>query len=420
MKIALTTVGSTGDTQPYIALALKLMDAGHQVRVCSHPFHEARFASRGIDYAPCGPVVTQDRLNKMLDKMISTKNPVKQIRMLMEEAFFEEGDRYLAECKAATHGFDLAISHMADFLGQEAVSQNNIPRIGVILAPAAIPTRYNSVHLGPKIKWLYPLQWRLMTAMLAGTDRRAMNYMRSLGGTKQNIKRFSALSPDLNLIAASPLICPTFPDLPAEFAVTGHWALPEPEFDPPSDLQDFLEKYPRPVVISLGSMGGTQGEKLTRKLLDAVKLSGFPAVIQSGYAGLFAQDAPENVFFADYVPHDWLFSRGMCVVHHGGAGTTHAAVRSGVPSIVIAFIADQPYFASNLKRLGIAPKMLWHFRLSPKRLSKRIRQVASDQQMQNRAKEIGKQLRSENGLDKALQIIEAHAAKIINQEATTP
>lgn len=412
MKIALTTVGSTGDTQPYIALALKLMEAGHQVRVCSHPFHEERFASRGIDYAACGPVVTQQRLNEMLDKMISSKNPVKQIRMLMEEAFFEEGDRYLDECKTATKGFDLAVSHMADFLGQEAITQNNIPRIGVILAPAAIPTRYNGVHLAPRISWLYPLQWRLMNALLASTDQRAMDYLRSLGGTKQNIKRFSALSPDLNLIASSPLISPTFPDLPSEFKVTGHWALPEPEYTPPKDLQDFFQKHPRPIVVSLGSMGGSHGEKLTRKLLAAVKISGLPAVIQSGYAGLFADDAPENVFFAGYVPHDWLFSRGLCVVHHGGAGTTHAASRAGVPSIIIAFIADQPYFAENLKRIGIAPKMLWHFRFTPNRLAKRIQEVAGNKNMQNRAKEIGQQLRVENGLANALKLIEEHGEKL--------
>lgn len=419
MKIALTTVGSTGDTQPYIALALKLMEAGHQVRVCSHPFHEERFTSRGIDYAVCGPVVTQERLNDMLDKMISVKNPVKQIRMLMEEAFFEEGERYLAQCKAATVGFDLAVSHMADFLGQEAVSQNDIPRIGVILAPAAIPTRYHGVHLGPKISWTYPLQWRVMNALLASTDRRAMEFLRSLGGTKQNIKRFSALGPDLNLIAASPLICPTFPDLPAEYTVTGHWPLPEPEFDPPQDLQNFLQKYPRPVIVSLGSMGGSHGEELTRKLLAAVKIAGLPAVIQSGYAGLFADDAPENVFFAGYVPHDWLFSRGLCVVHHGGAGTSHAATRAGVPSVIIAFIADQPYFAEHLKRIGIAPRMLWHFRFTPQRLAKRILKVAENRDMQTRAKEIGVQLRAENGLENALLAIESYGAKVLDKTETT-
>lgn len=411
MKIALTTVGSTGDTQPYIALAETLVAAGHQVRVVSHPFHEARFRARGIDYAACGPIVTQQRLNEMLDRMLATRNPVKQLRLLMEGAFFEEGEKYFRQAKAATAGFDLAVSHMADFLGQEAVSQNGIPRIGVILAPAAIPTKYAPPVLAPNLGApLNRIWWQIMTWLLAGTSNRAMRFLRSLGGTEQRIVRFSAHGPELNLIAASPHLCPTFSDLPPEFKVVGHWRLPEPDYEPDPALAAFLAKHPRPVIVSLGSMGGTKGEALTARLLRSLEISGQPAIIQSGYAGLFAEKVPAQVHFAGYVPHDWLFARGSCVVHHGGAGTSHAACRAGIPSIVIAFIADQPYFAENMQRIGVAPKFIWHHRFTPERLARRIQQVVRDAEMQSRAHQLGEKLRVENGRENALRVIEEYGA----------
>lgn len=415
MKIALTTVGSTGDIQPYIALALGLQAAGHQVRVVSHPFHADRFECRGIDFAGCGPVVTQQQLNEMLDKMLRTLNPVKQLNMLMRDAFFEEGEKYFREAKAATKGFDLAVSHMADFLGQEAVSQNGIPRIATILAPAAIPTKYAPPVYAPNLgTWGNPFWWWMMTQMLRIVDQRAMRFLRALGGTAQAIRRFSAHSPDCNIIAASPLLCPTYPDLPAEFVQVGPMVLPEPEYTPEPALVAFLEQHPRPVIVSLGSMGGTQGAALTAKLLTTIELLGVPAIIQSGYAGLFAEKAPANVYFAGYVPHGWLFRQGCCVVHHGGAGTTHAVCRAGVPSVILAFIADQPYFAGHLRRLGLAPKMLWHNRFTPQRLASRISQVLQNPAMQTRARALQPQFLNEPGVEEVIAHIEQFASQRIS------
>ncbi len=204
MKIALCTVGSTGDIQPFLALAIKLQAAGHQVRELSHPFHKDRFTKRGLDYVSCGPEVTQDDLNDMLHRMLQLINPIKQLELLMLEAFFEEKEKYFRECKAGTKGFDLAICHMVDFLGQEAVSQNGIPRISVILAPAGVPTRYNAPPLVGNLGFLNPLTWKVMTRMMRKVTNKAMDTVRGLGGTKQEIVRFQSLAPERNFIAASP------------------------------------------------------------------------------------------------------------------------------------------------------------------------------------------------------------------------
>jgi UDP:flavonoid glycosyltransferase YjiC (YdhE family) len=143
MKIAICTIGSTGDIQPYLALALSLREAGFPVKVISHPFHQPRFEAHGLEFAACGPVVSQQELNEMLDRMLSYRNPIRQLRLLMNEAFFADGENYFHSAKAALQDCDLAVCHMVDFLGSEAAAQLNMPRIGGILAPAGIPTAWD-------------------------------------------------------------------------------------------------------------------------------------------------------------------------------------------------------------------------------------------------------------------------------------
>lgn len=412
MKIALCTIGSTGDIQPFLALAVRLKAAGHQVRVLSHPFHKDRFLKREIEYISCGPEVTQQILNDMLSKMLEVVNPVKQLELLLLEAFFAEKEKYFREAKEGIKGCDLAICHMVDFLGHEAAIQNGIPRMSVVLAPAGIPTKYNAPPLVGNIGILNPLAWKVMTLMMRKIARKAMDTLIEFGGTEQTVVRFQSLAPDRNFIAASPTIARTFPDLPDHFRVTGPWILPEPEFTPSPEILEFLDKYSRPVIFSFGSMGGNLGPELTQTVLEALKITGKAAIIQTGYARLSSDQAPENVFFADYIPHGWLFSQGSCVVHHGGAGTTTAACRAGVPSVIVTFIADQPYFASNLKRLGLAPKMIWYRKLKPRTLAKRIRIASEDPAMQARAKELQPTFLAEEGTDKAVEYIEQYAREL--------
>lgn len=409
MKIALCTVGSTGDIQPFLALALALDRAGHEVRALSHPFHADRFRSRGIEFISCGPEVTLEDLNEMLEKMLQYVNPVKQLELLMMEAFFEEGEKYFRDAKAGLEGVDLAVCHMVDFLGQEAALQSNIPRIGVILAPAGIPTKFGAPPVVGNLGFLNPITWKVMSYLMRGIDRKAIKFLEGLGGTEQKVERFHSLSPDLNLIAASPTLARTYSDLPEHFTVTGPWILPEPAYTPPQDLLDFFEKHPHPVIVSFGSMGGNRGPKLTQTVIEALKITGKAAVIQTGYANLFAAEKPDNVMFVDYVPHGWLFAQGSCVVHHGGAGTTTAVCRGGVPSVVVAFIADQPYFGFNLKRLGIAPKPIWFRRLTAKRLAKRIQTASENPEMQAMAKALRPTFLLEEGSKKAVQAIELFA-----------
>ena len=131
------------------------------------------------------------------------------------------------------------------------------------------------------------------------------------------------------------------------------------------------------------------------------------AIIQAGWGLLGDQDTGEDIFCTAYVPHQWLFPKVSCVVHHGGAGTTASVCRAKVPSVVVPHIADQLYWGKLLFDLGVAPKSLHRRNLTAKRLAERIEQVMTTPSMTEKVKTLGTQMESEDGLTTAVNLIES-------------
>lgn len=139
MKIAMTTVGSTGDLTPFLALAIKLKKRGHEVKICTHSIFEEKVKSFGIDFSPCGPHITMDEFEYWSQKIFRIPNPMAQLRALFEILLGKEPEKRFKECLDATKDCDLVISHHIDFAGQEAARKNNIPWINVFLFPGVFP-----------------------------------------------------------------------------------------------------------------------------------------------------------------------------------------------------------------------------------------------------------------------------------------
>ena len=334
MNVVLTTIGSTGDLQPFLALAVALQKAGHRVRVCSHDFFAPRFAQHGIDYVSVGAPLEEGRWLRTWDALDRAgDNLVRQTNILLDELFLYDAQQRFEDCRAAMQGFDAVLCHHGDMLGQEAALSAGLPWAGVILCPGVINTPRNPPLHAPNLGPLgNRLMWRLGEWSLRAVQGRVDASLRAVGGQRPGVSLSGACSPHLNLIAASPVLARVPPDLPPSYLATGYWFLEEPAFEPPADLAAFLADGPPPVVISFGSMGGRGGGETARTLIEAVRLTGRRAVIQKGFGNIFAADAPaDRVFFADFTPHDYLFPHAACVVHHGGAGTTAASARAGRP-----------------------------------------------------------------------------------------
>jgi UDP:flavonoid glycosyltransferase YjiC (YdhE family) len=142
-------------------------------------------------------------------------------------------------------------------------------------------------------------------------------------------------------------------------------------------------------------------------VLEAVKKSGQRAVLATGWGGLDREGVGQSdrVFFVRHAPHDWLFQRVSAAVHHGGAGTTAAAVRAGIPSVIVPFYGDQPFWARCLHRAGVAPPALDRKVLSVDALAAAL--IAAQQPaMQQRACELGRTVRAEDGVAEAMRCLD--------------
>jgi UDP:flavonoid glycosyltransferase YjiC (YdhE family) len=157
-------------------------------------------------------------------------------------------------------------------------------------------------------------------------------------------------------------------------------------------------------------MSGEDAAQFTQIILDALKQTGQRGILLTGWGGIAQTELPDDVFLLHSVPHDWLFPKMAAIVHHGGAGTTAAALRAGVPSIVVPFFGDQPFWGDRVMKLGTSPSPILKAQLTTDRLAAAITTAVSDPVVQQQAKAIGAAIRAENGVKQAIEVIEHYLA----------
>jgi UDP:flavonoid glycosyltransferase YjiC (YdhE family) len=172
---------------------------------------------------------------------------------------------------------------------------------------------------------------------------------------------------------------------------------------------DFLAAGLPPVYIGFGSMTARDPRELTNIAVEALRAAGQRGVLLSGWAGLGTDsEVPDHVCVVTDVPHAWLFPRVAAVVHHGGAGTTAAGLRAGVPTIVTPVGGDQPFWGARVARLGAGPPPIPPRELTAARLAAAIRTATADVGMRRRAAALGERIRAEDGVGGAVAAFEQH------------
>jgi sterol 3beta-glucosyltransferase len=171
---------------------------------------------------------------------------------------------------------------------------------------------------------------------------------------------------------------------------------------------DFLGAGPAPVYVGFGSMVGSNPEETLEKVLKGVRLAGVRAIFASGWGGMQHAALPEFVFPVESVPHDWLFPRVAAAVHHGGAGTTAAALRAGIPSVIVPYFYDQFFWGLRLQKLGVAPRPIAQKHLTSDGLAEAIRTVVGSPEAGIRSREIGGRIAKEDGVAAAVTVVERY------------
>jgi len=214
------------------------------------------------------------------------------------------------------------------------------------------------------------------------------------------------------LLACSPTVLPRPDDWRAPHVhIPGYFFLDAPEsYRPPSALADFLAAGKPPICVTFGSMIHRDAEKIYRAVLSALEQTQNRAVILSGWSNLQDFSLPRNVLAIDAAPHDWLLPRCKAVIHHGGAGTTAAGLRAGIPNLVVSFAADQPFWGARVHAIGAGPHPIPVKRLTTKRLVAALVEADEDA-LRNGAQAAGRMIRAEDGVGAAVKVIEATAAR---------
>lgn len=204
----------------------------------------------------------------------------------------------------------------------------------------------------------------------------------------------------------SPLVVPPPADWGDRIHVTGYWFPKAQAWQPPDELRAFLDRGPAPVFIGFGSMPVRNSQRTARIVLEALKQSGQRGILHLGWSGIGNLDLPKTVFKMDYAPYGWLFPQMALVIHHGGSGTTAYGLKAGVPSMAVPFVFDQFYWGARIAELGAGPRPIPYRRLSAERLAEAVVQGITHSQMQHQANELGMMISNEDGVEKAIQIIE--------------
>lgn len=401
MRVALATVGTTGDVRPFVVLAGALADRGHQVTAVTWPVHRSAFAQPGIRVEIAGPHADADRIGAVAAEAAG-QGPMDQVATL-RDFHLADGEAHYRRLRDLLAEHDLVLLHGIHALAHAAVLDLGVPWATAVFDPVLLPTASAPPPGMPNLGPLNRLLWGLLDRALAGTGRPLDALLERAGSAQRGLDLFRARSPRLHLVACSPSIIRVPPDLSATTRVTGAWLDRSAPSPLPADLEAFVADGAPPIVVTFGSMDGAHAETLH----DAIRamLEGGRRVVLQGRAQL----ASPNLATIGSLDHRALFPRAAVVVHHGGAGTTHAACAAGVPSVVVPHVGDQRYWADRLHRLGVAPAPQLVKQLRADRLADATLAVAADPMMRQRAQALAGRLSEEDGLGSAVAAVEAAA-----------
>jgi sterol 3beta-glucosyltransferase len=229
-----------------------------------------------------------------------------------------------------------------------------------------------------------------------------------------------ANSPQLALYASSRFVHAVPADWPAHYHMVGYFFLDEENWQPDQPLIEFMDSSDPPVVVTFGSTTYSDSKAESDRVLEAISLTGRRAVIQHGWSGLASENnLPSHVHCSGYTPHEWLFPRAACVVHHGGAGTAASVFRAGVPSVFVTHAGGQPVRARLAFELGCAGPAVPYQELSAQRLANAITDTIENTRYKDAAVALSEKIRGEHGVANARQLIEELIAKVSLPQRST-
>lgn len=413
MNISLLTYGSRGDVQPFLALAVGLQKAGHQVKLAAPHRFEAFISECGVSCVPLpgDPEFISRRLNE------AGANPTGMVRAISGYVF-SIADQVARQAFAACDDADLIVHSFLFTTGGHSLARRlGIPDVSVQTFPIFAPTRAFPPVPAPNLPsgpLSYFFHW-LTTQIFWHGGNIGFRRLQEADPETFALELHWPFTPDNSrlmtplVLACSPTVIPRPDDWSApHIHIPGYLFLDAATgYQPPVVLTDFLSAGEPPVCVTFGSMIHRDAERIYRTVVDALTQTGNRAVLLSGWSDLQEFASPENMLVLESVPHDWLLPRCKTVIHHGGAGTTAAGLRSGIPNLVVSFAADQPFWGARVHAIGAGPHPIPVKRLTTGKVAAALAE-ADGNIIRNGAQALGRKVRAENGIESLVHLIELH------------
>ena len=392
-----------------MALAQGFLRAGHSVRLAAPEYFKFLIGPHNIDF--CGlPGEPQRLVQDLVDG--AGKSQWRMIRV-MSKFVLPLAASVLERARTACEDADVIVhSFLLTSPGYEIARELGIPDISAQLFPVFSSTTefpaptFADFSLGGIYR---RLTHEIVTQTFWQGSRLLYGWVRR---TNPHLSPLTSWPFDASndwqtpiLYAFSSHVVPRPKDWRDDVYVTGYWFSDDlGEWSPSKTLLDFINAGPTPISIVFGSTVTQKSERIIERVLEALALSGQRGIIVGARYRL--KNTSPEVFQTDYVPYGWLFNRMAVVVHHGGAGTTGAGLMAGVPNIVLPFTSDQPFWGRRVHKIGAGPKPIPIRNLSAKVLAKAIVSAVNDEEMRKRAKVIGEGIRAEDGVSRAVNIVQ--------------
>jgi len=352
MRVLLSTIGSRGDVQPLVALALQLKSRGQDVRMCVPPDFQDSIRGLGVSAVPIGPEL---RTMTAAKAPSTTAAPSPERRQQLADATvaaqFETIGAAAADCDVVVAATALQIA------ARSVADKQGIRYVFVAYCPIVLPSPHHAPPPLPPIPGQPPVPVDADNRELWLRD--AERFTR-LFGTALNLHRASLELAAINdvrayvfterpWLAADPILAP-WPDPADAVFQPGAWIVPD-DRPLPREVEAFLDAGDPPVYFGFGSMRVPAG--LGDVMVEAARALGRRAIVSRGWADLSAVAGGSDCLAVDEINQQALFTRVAAVVHHGGAGTTTAAASAGSPQVIIPQLYDQHYWARRVRDLGI-------------------------------------------------------------------
>uniref|UniRef100_A0ACD5VVH2 Uncharacterized protein n=1 Tax=Avena sativa TaxID=4498 RepID=A0ACD5VVH2_AVESA len=416
LKIVMLVVGTRGDVQPFIALAKRLQEFGHHVRLASHVNFRTFVKSAGVDFYPLGgdPHIMAQYMIKNKGFLMVAPNEISAQRKQAKEIIFsllpactepdlDTGKPFRAEAIIANPPA-LGHLHIAEALGVPLHIFFTFPWTPTNEFPHPLARTPQSAT--------YRLSYLIVDLIIWWGTRGFINNFRK----KLNlapIAYFSTYHGSISHLPTgymwSPHLMPKPKDWGSLVDVVGYCFLNlGTKYQPPLEVTQWLQQGSKPIYIGFGSMPLDDEKKVTNIILDALKETGQRGIISRGWGDLgSSSEVPVDVFILEDCPHDWLFPRCTAVVHHGGAGTTAAGLIAGCPTAIVPFFGDQFFWGELIHARGVGPAPIRVTELTVEALSNAIRFML-DPEVKLRSMELAKAIGNEDGVAAAVDSFHRH------------